>query len=441
MAKDHNASGDHESTHSHLEQHRHEDHHRTSLKKQILLPVLIFAFLAAGTAMAILYGSGYRFGLDTGGKPQLSKTGILNAQSVPNGANVWVNDHLTSATNNSINLTPGQYKVSIGKDGYHGWSKNVSIQKETVTSTDARLWPAAPTLQSLSTFGIQDPVMDPTGSKLAFKIINQNAAKNGIYVLDMTTRTFPVLIGQSTSTQVTNDTVDNFSTAELSWSPDGEELIASVSSELTLEPTYYLLQAATLNETPQDITLTIDAVREVWETQRTTKDQARINTLRPQVRRLLNEHFDIIAWSPDETKILYQAKKTAELPVIITPRRIGNNWLYERRDLVENHIYVYNIQEDVNTRIFETGTEYCDITDESCENRALTWFPDSNHLIYVNERKINIVEDDGANMTTVYAGPFEDHFVFPWPDASRLVILTNLGNTGIPPTLYSVSLR
>ena len=410
-------------------------------KSQLRISIIVLIILLVGTALAILYARGYRFGVDTGGKPQLSKTGILNAQSTPPGSNVWINDHLTTATNNSINLTPGQYKVSIGKDGYHGWSKNVMIQKEVVTSTDARLWPAAPTLQSLSTFGIQDPVMDPSGSKLAFKIVNQNARKNGIYVLDMTTRNFPVLIGQSTSTQVANDTFDNFSQAKLSWSPDGEELIASVSSQLTGGPAYYLLEANTLNETPQDITPTLDSVTEVWQTQRTTKDQARMNTLKPKVRELVRNNFDIIAWSPDETKILYQAKRTTDLPVIITPRRIGNNLLYERRDLEENHVYVYNIPEDVNTRVMETSQEFCDLTLDTCTNRPLTWFPDSNHLIYVNDRKINIVEDDGSNMTTVYAGPFEDHFVFPWPDGSRLVILTNLGNTNIAPTLYSISLR
>lgn len=411
------------------------------MKRQLQISIAVLLFLILGTTLAVLYARGYRFGVDTGGTPQLSKTGILNAQSAPQGSNVWINDQLTTATNNTVNLTPGQYKVTIGKDGYHSWSKNVAIEKEVVTNTDATLWPQAPTLQSLSTFGIQDPIMDPSGSKLAFTISNQTPQKNGIYVLDMTARSFPVLIGQSTSTQIASDTIDNFSKAKLIWSPDGQDLIASVSSTFAVGPIYYLLKANTLNDVPQDITPTLQSVLDTWQTQRTTKEQARLTVLKPKVRELIQNYFAIIAWSPDEKKILYQAKKTGQLPVVISPRRIGNNLLYERRDVQNGDIYVYNIPEDVNTRIFQTDQKFCDILLATCANRALSWFPNSRHLIYVNDKKIGIVEDDGSNLTTIYAGPFEDSYVFPWPDASRLVILTNLGNTSIPPTLYSVSLK
>lgn len=411
------------------------------MKRQLHVSIGVLLFLILGTTLAILYARGYRFGVDKAGTPQLSKTGILNAQSIPQGSNVWINDHLTTATNNTVNLTPGQYKVTIGKDGYHSWSKNVMIEKEVVTNTDATLWPAAPTLQSLSTLGINNPIMDPAGSKLAFTITNQTPRKNGIYVLDMTARSFPVLVGQSTSTQIASDSVDNFSKASLMWSPDGEELIASVSSTFSVGPTYYLLKANSLNDAPQDITPTLESILDTWDSQRTAKEQARLATLKPKVREAIKDNFDIISWSPDDKKILYQAKKSGQLPLAITPRRIGNNLLYERRDLEKGNVYVYNIPEDVNTRIFETDQKFCNILLNTCSNHALSWFPDSNHLVYVHDKKIGIVEQDGSNMTTVYAGPFEDHFVFPWPDGSRLVILTNLGNTSIPPTLYSISLK
>lgn len=410
------------------------------MQREIRITLIIFVLLLLGTTLAILYARGYRLGVDEG-KPQLSKTGILNASSIPNGANIWIDDHLTSATDNAINLTPGQYKVTIGKDGYHSWQKDVQILKEEVTNTDAILWPQAPTLQSLSTFGISDPVIDPLGAKVAFKITNQQARKNGIYVLDMTRRSLPVLVGQSASTQIATDVTDAFSRAQLMWSPDGEELIASVSSQLTSETTYYLLDANTLNETPQDVTATYDTVRDTWRLQRVTKEQSRLVALKPPVKKLVQDNFQVIAWSPDDKKVLYQAKQTGELPLVIRPRRIGNNLLYERRDLEKGGIYVYNVAEDVNTRIIESKDVFCDLLDPLCKNHTLTWFPTSNHLIYVHDRKIEIVEDDGANTTTIYAGPFAENYVFPWPDGSRLVILTNLGNTNIPPTFYTISLR
>ena len=134
--------------------------------------------------------------------PQLARTGILNASSIPRGAQVYVNDHLQTATDNSINLTPGQYTIKIAKHGYYDWQKNVELREEEVANADAVLFPKAPTLQSISTFGIESPVVDPSGTKLAFRIASESARRKGIYVLDMTRNGFPVLAGQSSSTLI-----------------------------------------------------------------------------------------------------------------------------------------------------------------------------------------------------------------------------------------------
>src|SRR6185503_17450082 len=101
---------------------------------------------------------------------------------------------------------------------------------------------------------------------------------------------------------------------------------------------------------------------------------------------------------------------------------------------------VYDTKEDINTRIVDTTEELCTELETDCI-RPFTWFPDSQHILYVHEKKIDIVENDGSNMTTVYAGPFLDHYVYPWPDGSKLVILTNLNNANIQPILYTISLK
>jgi hypothetical protein len=69
------------------------------------------------------------------------------------------------------------------------------------------------------------------------------------------------------------------------------------------------------------------------------------------------------------------------------------------------------------------------------------WFPDSKHLIYNHSKKIDIMEYDAGNQTTIYAGPFVDSYVFPWSDGSRIVILTDLGNPNSAPNLYTVDLK
>jgi hypothetical protein len=420
--------------------HHHEARHlKSSIKRQAFLSAVVLFWLILVTSLVILYGKGYRLGFQQG-EPKLSKTGILQLKSVPTGSQVYVDGELTTATDNTLNLTPGKYTVKISKDGYNDWQKDFQIEREVVSNADALLFPKAPTLQSISTFGIESAVVDPTGTKLAFKISSSSAKKNGIYVLDMTSRGFPVLAGQSSSTQIVDDTLDLFSQANLSWSPDGKQLLASIPLTGTTAYSYYLLKSDGLNTTPQNITATIDTVKKDWQQQRVDKQVALMKSLKKPVQQFAKTNFRILAWSPDDNKILYQASSSANMPVFLKPRLIGNNLLYERRDLQEGAIYVYDSKEDVNTRIVDKLDELCTINETNCV-LPFTWMSDSNHLLYVHDKKIEVVEEDGSNLTTVYAGPFVDNFVFPWPDGSRIVILTNLNNPNNSPTLYTISLK
>jgi len=155
---------------------------------------------------------------------------------------------------------------------------------------------------------------------------------------------------------------------------------------------------------------------------------------------MIADNFTIMSWSPDDTRILYTASKSAELDLQITPRLLGVDTLREVRSIKEGGIYVYDLKEDRNTRILEPNLLTCETDPTACLPHV-SWFPDSKHLIYVRNEQIHIVEVDGTNDTIVYAGPFINGFVFPWPNGSRLVMLTNLGNNTILPNLYTVSLK
>src|SRR5664280_1622818 len=127
--------------------------------KKLIIPVLIVLFLIAGTIVVILLGRGYGLNLNGSG-PILAGTGLLVATSSPNGAQVFINGHLTTATDNTINLAPGDYDVKIFKDGYFPWEKKISISKETVSKADALLFPTAPQLESITNIGISNPTLD-----------------------------------------------------------------------------------------------------------------------------------------------------------------------------------------------------------------------------------------------------------------------------------------
>lgn len=422
-------------------------HPQRPVRRQAIFSIVVLLFLIAVTILVILYGKGYRLFVQHG-EPTISKTGILNFSSDPTGAQVYIDGHLTTATNNTLNLTPGKYSVTIVKDGYLPWKKDFEIMREVVSNADATLFPQAPSLQSISTFGIQSAIIDPTGTKLAFNISSNSARQNGIYVYDMTSRSFPILAGQSSTTQIVDDTIDKFSESKIAWSPDGKQIIASITSSVDGSNTYYLLNTNALNQTPQDITAIYQNTLDLWKQQRKNKATAQLKSLKAPIQKFAGKYFNILAWSPDESKILYQASASASMPIFAKPRLIGDNYLYEQRSLEKGAVYVYNIAEDYNTRVLKPINKVCSIDDPACNcdeftpcEIPLTWLPDSSHLLLIKDKQINVVEDDGSNMTTLYAGPFIDHYVFPWPDGSKIVILTNLNSSTVQPTLYSIGLK
>lgn len=418
----------------------HEAEHHHHERKQVIISLVILFLLITGTIAVVLYGTGYRFGFQKG-KPTVSKTGILVSNSEPRGAQVFIDGHLTTATDTTLNLTPGEYTVKIVKDGYFPWEKRLRIQEKVVTVADARLFPIALKLEGVSSTGVQSPVLDPQRTKIAFTVGTQTFRRNGVYVYDMTTN--PVLTLQGTAKQIVDDTFDTFSKSILAWSPDSQQIMATISATSSRNASYYILDSNGFNNTPQDVTAILTSTEDAWKVLAADEEKARMESLKSPVRDLIRNNFDILSWSPDDTKMLYIAKRDATLPLMIKPRLLGiTNALSEERDIKEGKVYVYSVKDDVNVKLFDTLPDGCpgDETTSAC-SLPVTWFPDSEHLIFVNDKKIEIMEYDGTNKTTVYAGPFLDHYVFPWPDGSKLVVLTNLNNASIAPNLYTVSLR
>lgn len=339
-----------------------------------------------------------------------------------------------------IDLLPGQYTVRIVKDGYLPWEKKVEIRKEVVTKADALLFPNAPRLESITTSGVEGPLVDPSHRRIAFRIASQSAKKNGLYVLDMTSN--PVLTLQSNTKQLADDITASFSQSTHTWSPDGQELVASIAAEAPDTYTYYLLKGSGFNDPPQNVTEILTSVEDQWLADKAEKEKALMDGLRKPLKQLITANFRIISWSPDEKRIMYIASQSATLPYIIQPRHIGIDTMREDRNIKKDSIYIYDLTDDVNMKVLHVDQTVCDQQEspDLC-HPPIQWFPDSDHLITVQDKKINIMEWDGTNSTTVYAGPFIDNYVFPWPDGSKIVILTNFNSQGVPPNLYTVGLK
>ena len=397
-----------------------------TMNKQLVFSITVFLCLVFATTLVVLYGKGYRFGLGEG-KIEFNGTGLLVAKSIPDGAQVFVDEKLKTATDNTINIPPGDYEIRIVKEGYFPWVKRVKIQTEIVTRADALLIPTAPKLESISDIGAARPVIDPTLTKIAFIVSSQSATRNGIYVFNMGTN--PLLTLQSSSVQIVDDSSDLFSEAQISWSPDGKDIIATISAAREL-PTTYLLDTDRANNPPNNVTSSLSTVATSWARIKNSKEKAVFDSLPRRLKPVVQNNFTILSYSPDQNKILYQASASGTVPIIIKPRLIGVNSTPETRNIEVGSYYIYDIKEDHNYKI-----------DSNNFKGAFSWFTDSHHIIYVKDKELHIIEYDGLNDTVVYAGPFIEGFLFPWPDATRIVVLTNLGNSRILPNLYTISLK
>jgi hypothetical protein len=177
----------------------------------------------------------------------------------------------------------------------------------------------------------------------------------------------------------------------------------------------------------------------VWDKEKVEQQTIQMNALKPALlKQFVADNFSILGWSTDETKILYTASTSAIMPIMINPPLSGTDSTPEERSIQQGNVYVYDIKDDKNFKILDAQ-----IMQSQSENgkSPIQWLPDNMHLIYTHDNKIQVMDYDGLNTTTVYAGPFIDHYVFPWPDSSKIVILTNLNNDQIPPNLYTISLK
>lgn len=400
--------------------------------KRLSTPLFILIFVIVSISL-IAYARGFRLDFT---KKRITSTGLLVATSDPDGASVFLNGHLTTATNNTINLPPALYDAKIIKEGYLPWQKKLKIQPEIVTKTEVLLFPSVPSLKPLTLMGALNPSLSPNGTKIIFSVpFTSNyefpVSRAGLWVFPLLNR--PLSFARDAQ-QIAKSTANlDFSKSKIVWSPDSKLVLALflANDKKGITPinvaSAYLLSADSDNPQPKDITPTLSLTLNDWQNQELIKYQDQLLSLPRDFLKIATTSAIQLKFSPDESKVMYLATSSASLPPILKPPLIGASSQPEERDIKSNSVYVYDVKEDKNFKIQMTS--------------GLSWF-DSRHLLGVQKDAIAIMEYDGTNNATVYAGPFENSYVFPWPDGTRLVILTTLNKTaGETPNLYAVGLK
>jgi hypothetical protein len=380
-----------------------------------LLTVIVVGLLGAFT---ISYARGYRIDWK---HLKLSPNGLLVVKSEPTGAQIFVNGDLKTASDATISLSPGTYDVSVRRDGYFAWNKRLTIEKEEVTLANVSLFRVAPSLTAVTFDGAVNPVVAGDLSRIAFAVPPStqpgSSQRAGLWVIDTT----ELPLGFSRDPRRIAD--GDLTQATWEFSPDGRQLMLTTQAgAFTLDTGSFTAQSTWVNIGSRKVTILAD-----WQNQTKNKLAAQTRNLPEEVVDLTSRKVKTVAFSPDETKILYTASAAATLSENLVKPLPGSSTQKQERNIEEGKTYVYDIKEDRNFLI-------------SDEDAVLRWLPTSKHLILAGAGRVEIMDYDGTNRQPVYSGSYSAPFAFPYANSSRLLILTDLGS-GATTNLYSLSLK
>ncbi len=393
-------------------------------KIRVLVFLLTIVIVGIVGTLFALYARGYRFDSQTF---KFAPSGILVLRSDPDAAQVFIDGNLKTATNTTISLAPGTYNLTIKKDGYFDWQKQVVVDKEIVTEADISLFKVAPSLSPINFSPSQNPIASQDFTKIVYSVPLdlKDPDKSGLWIIE----TINLPIGFSRDPRrIMDGDITGFT---YEFSPDNRQILLTKKTQSFLIDTgNFTTQASLVPLTPVKLGETIAT----WQLERQKKLQAQLKILPVELISILNSDAKNIIFSPDETKVLYQASGSAQIRSGLISALPGSSTQKEDRSIKPGNNYVYDIKEDRNFQVLGS-----DKTSDPLV--AINWLPSSKNLIITERNKINIIDYDGTNDQTVYSGAYVAPFAFPFVSTSRLLILTNLGADSNPPNLYSLTIK
>ena len=392
------------------------------VNKRSVFTILTILIIFSAATVAIFLAKGYTFSTQ---EKRLVGTGIISVTSLPDAASVYVDGHLTTATNSTVTLSPHDYTVKVIKEGFIPWERKVTVKEGLVTDLKITLFPAIPTIYPLTFTGVARPILSPDNSQLAYIVPiatpsaglsgSDLAARNkkaGVWVWSMGDNRPIAFTRGAQPHQIATSTAVDYSKAELHWSSDSKQVLATIGTN------NYLLNADSLNSDPKDITPTLISTLKGWENDQKIADSARVNAIKDLKIRQIASDSASLKWSPDETKFMFSAAAPKSLTALKAPSTDETNLKFKVVDL-------------------ETNSQY-----DLPEAKLHFWLPDSRHVVLVESNQISITDFDGTNKAVIYAGNFLDNLVFAWPDYSRLAIVSSVPTpTASEPNLFGINLK
>jgi hypothetical protein len=185
------------------------------MSKTFRLPIFLLFLLAflITAPLVVLYTAGYRLDLSHG---RIVHTAVLNISSVPRGANVLIDGEAYSDKTPSVidTILPGEHLVSLEKDGYISWSKDISFDsREALVMGPVVLFldDEAEVVEEISAISYS---IEPNGAGLAY--VSQESSWLEVWLQ------LKEDDGKKLLMRLPYDRMSNYS---LDWSTDGQYLV------------------------------------------------------------------------------------------------------------------------------------------------------------------------------------------------------------------------
>ncbi|HRF28671.1 MAG TPA: PEGA domain-containing protein [Candidatus Saccharibacteria bacterium] len=195
-----------------------------SKKRQLVQRLTAYTAMTAAVivlvTIAVLLVLGYRFN-------RLSNTieqgGLVQFISRPSGATITLGSAtLAAQTPDKVTANPGNYNVTMAKDGYQSWTKNVTVKSaEVLWLNYAQLVPNDIKTSDVASFAsLVQAVASPDGRYFA---LIKNAAKPELYILDTRSSSFEQKRITLPAGELTTSSASRFSLVE--WSQNGKKIL------------------------------------------------------------------------------------------------------------------------------------------------------------------------------------------------------------------------
>lgn len=438
---------------------------RSHRQSRLLITLVVAILLTAGSVLAIQIAKGYRPNLK---QLELHGMGLLSATSYPKSAQVFVNDRLTTVTDDTLYLNPGIYQIKMFKNGFSPWVKTIPIKAEIVSLTDSRLFPSIPSSTPI-TFNLVDKALpSPDGNKILYFLNGASFEnENGLFVLSLNNQ----LLGNQTS-QVADITAIDYAKTDFMWSPDSSQILAithddkKILSAKILNP-----KIINTNKNLTDQTIRLANILNQYQDQLIKINQNHLSQFPDFMVQVASTSAFNVYFSPDGEKMFYTPTTNLKLPeneiaktlTTINPsaetrdlqknktylfdRREGTNYLlsvatYDEKSALPLLLAKYtisNVKSQIDPLLSQFSLLKGQLSPLSTQN--LSWFPDSNHLIVKSDSGANIMEYDGQNNVAITSGTLKDKFAVASPDGNRLIILSNLNQKPTTFNLISLDLK